>query len=135
MKVRNYEKKELIILFIILLFICEFTVFITLFTMKFNKYLKVNGIVIKDNLVLVMVSKSERKVIYSNKVLFYNNKRYKYKIVEDRGIIMKKGKNNYYQLVLKFSFKEKVPNDTLEFVFIKGRIRLIEIFKIIWEGG
>ena len=46
-----------------------------------------------------------------------------------------KNKQDYYQLVLKFSFKNKKVNDVLEVIFIKGRIHLIEIFKIIWEGG
>ncbi len=134
MKTRNYEKKELITFLMILLLLSEVLLLIVLLTIKTEKYLKISGIVIKDNLILVVVNKNERKTLYSNKVLFYDNKRIKYKIVEDRGIVMHKKKEGYYQLLLKFTFKNKKVNDVLEVNFVKGRMRLIEIFKIIWEG-
>ena len=129
MKTRNYERKDLIIFLIILISI------IVLLTIKTNKYFKISGIVIKDNLIFVIVNKDERKIIYSDKVLYFNNKRYKYNIVEDRGIVMKKNNENYYQLVLEFKLKNMKANDVVEIVFTKERMRLIEIFKIIWEGG
>ena len=135
MKIRNYEKKELIIFFMILLLLSELVTVIFLFTIKTNKYIKLNSFVIKDNLVLIVVDKEERKIIYSNKILFFNNKRFTYQIIEDRGITMRRDKKDYYQLVLKFTFKNKKANDILDLVFIKERIRFIEIFKIIWEGG
>ena len=136
MKVRNYEKKELVIFLMILLLLSELLVIVILSTIKMDKYFKTTGVVVKDNLVLVVVDKKERKIIYSNKVLFFNNCKRKYEIVEDRGIVMKKNKTSYYQLLLKFKFKDKKikTNDVLDIVFIKEKIRLIEIFKIIWEG-
>ena len=108
---------------------------IVLLTIKTNKYFKISGIVIKDNLIFVIVDKDERRIVYSDKVLYFNNKRYKYNIAEDRGIVMKKNNENYYQLVLEFKLKNMKANDVVEIVFTKGRMRLIEIFKIIWEGG
>ena len=135
MKVRNYEKKDLIIFLMILLILSEILIVITLSIIKVEEYSKITGVVIKDSLILVVVDKNERKIIYSNKILFFNNKKIKYQIIEDRGIVMNKNNKDYYQLLLKFSFKNKKANDVLEIVFIKGRIHLIEIFKIIWEGG
>lgn len=135
MKTRNYERKDLIIFLIILLLGFELISIIVLLTIKTNKYFKISGIVIKDNLIFVIVNKDERKIIYSDKVLYFNNERYKYNIVEDRGIVMKKNKENYYQLVLEFKLKNMKANDVVEIVFTKERMRLIEIFKIIWEGG
>ncbi|MBQ3297653.1 MAG: hypothetical protein IJG97_02485 [Bacilli bacterium] len=135
MKTRNYERKDLIIFLIILLLGFELISIIVLLTIKTNKYFKISGIVIKDNLIFVIVNKDERKIIYSDKVLYFNNKRYKYNIVEDRGIVMKKNNENYYQLVLEFKLKNMKANDVVEIVFTKERMRLIEIFKIIWEGG
>ncbi len=135
MKTRNYERKDLIIFLIILLLGFELISIIVLLTIKTNKYFKISGIVIKDNLIFVIVNKDERRIVYSDKVLYYNNKRYKYNIVEDRGIVMKKNNENYYQLVLEFKLKNMKANDVVEIVFIKERMRLIEIFKIIWEGG
>ena len=135
MKTRNYERKDLIIFLIILLLGFELISIIVLLTIKTNKYFKISGIVIKDNLIFVIVNKDERKIIYSDKVLYFNNKRYKYNIVEDRRIVMKKNNENYYQLVLEFKLKNMKANDVVEIVFTKERMRLIEIFKIIWEGG
>lgn len=135
MKTRNYERKDLIIFLIILLLGFELISIIVLLTIKTNKYFKISGIVIKDNLIFVIVNKDERRIVYSDKVLYYNNKRYKYNIVEDRGIVMKKKNENYYQLVLEFKLKNMKANDVVEIVFTKERMRLIEIFKIIWEGG
>lgn len=135
MKTRNYERKDLIIFLIILLLGFELISIIVLLTIKTNKYFKISGIVIKDNLIFVIVNKDERKIIYSDKVLYFNNERYKYNIVEDRGIVMKKNNENYYQLVLEFKLKNMKANDVVEIVFTKERMRLIEIFKIIWEGG
>lgn len=134
MKVRNYEKKEFIIFLSILIFIIEIIFFIVLFNTKDNKYIKVSSIVIKDNLVLVVVSKNTRKTIYSNKVLYLNDSLKKYKIVEDRGVVLKKNNKNYYELVLKVNFKNKKVNDILELVIKYKKFRLIEIFKLIWEG-
>ena len=94
MKTRNYERKDLIIFLIILLLGFELISIIVLLTIKTNKYFKISGIVIKDNLIFVIVNKDERRIVYSDKVLYYNNKRYKYNIVEDRGIVMKKNNEN-----------------------------------------
>ena len=134
MKVRNYEKKDMIIFFMILLLIIEIIVVVILLTVKIEKYQIVSGIVIKDNLALVVVSSDERRIIYSNKILYLNNHKYKYEIIEDRGKVLKRD-NGYYQLVLKFKFNKKYKvNDLLEIVFVKEKMYLIEIFKIIWEG-
>lgn len=135
MKVRNYERKELIIFCMILLLFSELLLGIILCTIKVNDYFKTAGIVVKDDLILLVVSKEERKIIYSNKTLFYDNHKYKYKIIEDRGIVMKRNKKNYYQLLIEFDFSKKLVNDSLNLVFTKGRMHLIEMFKIIWEGG
>lgn len=134
MKARNYEKKEFVIFLSILIFIIEIIFFIVLFNTKDNKYIKVSSIVIKDNLVLVVVSKNTRKTIYSNKVLYLNDSLKKYKIVEDRGVVLKKNNKNYYELVLEVDFKNKKVNDILELVIKYKKFRLIEIFKLIWEG-
>ena len=134
MKVRDYEKKDMIIFFMILLLIIEIIVVVILLTVKIEKYQIVSGIVIKDNLALVVVSSDERRIIYSNKILYLNNYKYKYEIIEDRGKVLKRD-NGYYQLVLKFKFNKKYKvNDLLEIVFVKEKMYLIEIFKIIWEG-
>ena len=80
-----------------------------------------------------MASKKERKLIYNNSILYYKDRKYKYKLVEDRGKLLKQG---YYELVLEFNFNNKniKTNDIIELVFVKEKIRLIELFKFMWEG-
>ena len=70
MKTRNYERKDLIIFLIILLLGFELISIIVLLTIKTNKYFKISGIVIKDNLIFVIVNKDERRIVYSDKVLY-----------------------------------------------------------------
>ena len=132
MKVRNYEKTGIIHFLIVLIITLEILFIIFLITLKENKYLKISSIVVKDNIVLVMVNKEERKLLYNNKKLYYEDQQIKYKILEDKGIVLKK---KYYEILIKFKFpKHKKTNDILELVIKKERIRLIEIFKTIMEG-
>ena len=135
MKIKNYEKKELVLLFSIIIIFIESILVFVLFNVKENKYIKIKGLVIKDNLVVVVIDKRERKIIYSNKILYLEDSKKKYKIREDRGVLIKKDKSNYYELVLEVSFKNKKTNDVLELVIKEKKFRLIEIFKLIWEGG
>lgn len=132
MKTRNYEKKELINFLILLVLISEIIFIFLLFKVKEDKYIKINSIVIKDNLVLVVVDKNNRKVIYSNEVLYLDDKLKKYKIREDRGLVIDK---KYYQILLELEIENKKTNDVLALVIKSKKFRLIEMFKIIWEGG
>lgn len=132
MKTRNYEKKELINFLILLVLISEIIFVFLLFKVKEDKYIKINSIVIKDNLVLVVVDKNNRKVIYSNEVLYLDDKLKDYKIREDRGLVIDK---KYYQILLELETENKKTNDVLELVIKSKKFRLIEMFKIIWEGG
>ena len=132
MKVRNYEKKELIIFLILITITMELLLIFYLFIHKKYEYTKLSGIVIKDNIVLVITSKKERNLIYKNAVLYYNDKSRKYQVVEDHGKVLNSG---HYELVLKFKFSKKQKvNDVLELSFKQKKIKLIELFKIIWEG-
>ena len=136
MKVRNYEKKSLITILVALTIIIEISTLITIYAKKEFNYQVIPGVIVKDNLVLVMVNKEKRKIIYSNKKLYLNDKKYTYSIVEDRGIILKKDKEKYYELVLKIIHKQKnkyKTNDSINLVFASKKQRLIEMFKIIWK--
>ena len=62
------------------------------------------------NITVSLIDNRKVAVIF----IFYDNKRIKDKIVEDRGIVMHKKKEDYYQLLLKFTFKDK--NNTPRYV-------------------
>jgi len=84
---------------------------------------------------MIVVSKAERKIIYKNHFLYHNNKKIKYEVLEDRGAIITKGKTKYYEILLNFKFLKKYKaNDILELSIKEKKYKVIEIFKIIWEG-
>lgn len=136
LKLKNYEKKSFII-FISILFIVSLIAFIILlFTKKEYHYNKMSGIVLDKDLVILVVDDKERKNIYNNTFLYLNSKKERYKIIEDKGIILKKEKMNYHEILVKINFdKDYKINDTINLSIKTKKIRLIEIFKIIWEGG
>ena len=136
MKIRNYEKKDLITILIIILIILEFISIIFLISNKSYTYKKLTGIVMKDNLVTMILSKEERKFIYSNKNIYLNDKLLKYSIKEDRGVILKKNNKKYYELLINVKFSKNIKaNEVLNFSIKDKKKTLIEILKDIWEGG
>jgi len=135
MKVKNYEKKNLVVFFTVFFLILELIFFLVLTIKKTYSYDILSGIVMKKDLVIVVVSKKERNLLSQNKFLNLDDKKMKYKILEDHGPIISKGKEKYYEIILKFSFpREYKANDILTISLKNKKYQLIEIFKIIWEG-
>ena len=135
MKVRNYEKKILISIFIILLIILEIVFLIFLYNTKIYNYELLNGVVIKDDLVLLIVSEKENNLLNKNSYLYLNSKKIKYKVFEDRGFVLKRDNEKYKEVILEFKFNKKYKtNDSLQIILKKDKKRIIEIFKFIWDG-
>ena len=87
-----------------------------------------------SKVVLIITDKTKKNISKSNS-FYLNNKKVKYKIIEDRGYILKKNKEKYSELLVSFKFdNEYKVNDNLQLMFKKEKIKIIEIFKIIWEG-
>ena len=55
MKVRNYEKKTLIYILLIFLILLEIIIVILFYKNKINIYVNIQGVVVKDNLVVLIV--------------------------------------------------------------------------------
>lgn len=135
MKIRNYEKTKLLKLGIIFIFILEILFIIYLINKKIYSYNRISTIVQSKNIVVTIVSKEERKILYNNSILFYKDKKIKYKIIKDNGIIMERNNKEYYEILLEFKFdKNYKTNDTLIITLRKNKRKLIEIFKLIWDG-
>ena len=135
MKVRNYEKNSFIYLIIIILFIIEIIGIITLCTFKNYSYKKLSGIVISKNRIVLMINKKEKELLYKNQRAYVDNYCRKYKIIDDRGKIFSKGKNTYYEIIVDVKFNDKYkPNDVIELSLKDKKYKLINMFKIIWEG-
>lgn len=136
MKIKKYESNEIIIVLSIIFIIITITLFVSSFKRKEYKYDELTGIVLGDNLLIIVAEEKTRKTIYNNSSMYLNSKKEKYKIVEDNGVILTKDKNKYYELLVKIKFDKKYKsNDTIKLSIKTEKMRLIEMFKIIWEGG
>lgn len=135
MKIRNYEKNVGITFIIIITLIIEIIIFVYMIKDKIYSYQQLNTIVLKDNIVLSVVTKEERKQLYKNTRLFFKDKKVKYKIIEDKGVVITKDDKKYYEILLSFKFDKKYKsNDTIPVSLYDKKIRTIEIFKLIWDG-
>lgn len=136
MKKRNYENNILILFLAIILFIFEIIFILILFLKKEYNYIKLTGIVMKDNVLIVVVSKNEKTYFHNNSFLYLEGKKKRFKIIEDRGAIMSHNKKKYHELLINVDFNKKYKaNDTISLSIKTKKKRLIEIFKIIGEGG
>ena len=136
MKIRNYEKITSITIIIILISIIELILVLYLFRTKEYTYIKLTGIVVKDNLVTLIVDDYDKKLLHSNNKIYLEDKDKKYKIKEDKGVVLKRNNKDYYEILIEVNFsKDKKVNEVLEFTLRNNKKRLIEIFKDIWEGG
>lgn len=132
MKVRNYEKKLVIYLLLVVITLVEIIFMINIYNKKIYTYEILNAVVVKDNLVLLIISDKQNKILNKNRYLYLNGEKIKFKITEDRGYVIK---NKYKELLIELKFNKKYKaNDSLQLILKKEKIRLIEIFKIIWEG-
>ena len=134
MKQRKYEQNSLIFLIVILTILLEGIFTLILTDIKEYKYLKLTGIVMKKDKLLVMINEKEKKVIYKNSYLYVNNNKRNYKVIDDKRIIMK-DKSKYYEVILNYKFDKRYKsNDTISISIKDKKYHLIEMFKLIWDG-
>ena len=116
------------------LFLIEIVGGVFLYQRKENEYIKISSIFVKNNTVLVVVTKEERKVLYHNKTLYIEDKKTNYEIEEDRGIVLKQKQEKYYELILKVNTpKEKKANDLLEISISKEKKNIWDLIRNTWE--
>ena len=117
MKVRNYERQDLIIFILLVLIIIEVISFTLLFRYK------------------VYVDKKEKEIINKNKTIYLNNKKLKYKIIEDKGVIIKKNNKKYYELLIRVKTpKNNKSSDYVELSIKNKKISILKLLKKIGEG-
>ena len=134
MKLKNYEKTTFFILFFLFLLLFASFLVSFLYHVKIGKYLILNGTVLKENTVYMVVSYDERKVIYKNSNLFIHDLEMRYKIVEDRGVILEKDHKKYYELWVEFPFDEKYrEEEILNLSFKNGNITIMDAIKSVWR--
>ena len=135
MRIKKYEKFTLVLFVSVFIFVTEVIFGIYLISTKEYKYDKIEGVVVKDNLLDIVISKEQRNVMYKNNYLHMNDRKIRYKIEEERTNIYKHNGRNYYELLISYKFDKKHKSSDIISISIKReKYRLIEIFKLIWDG-
>lgn len=135
MKIKTYEKIVLIKLLIMGIFILELVFFYLLYSHKEFNYKKIDGIIVKDNVVALILTKEDKKILYKNSNLIMNDKIRKYTILEDEGVFIKKGNKKYYEVLIKTKTDKKYKtSDSIQVNLKDNKYRIIEMFKLIWGG-
>lgn len=133
MKLVNYEKKNVLILLIILMFIFLSLLIFYTFSIKINSYVLMSGRVRKNDLVELLVSDDELNILYKNKFVYVSDLKKKFFISDvSKNILVEK--DIKYSLVLIEVDLSLKDGDIVEVSFKNKRIKLWEIFKVIWEG-
>ncbi len=134
MKLRNYEKRG-IILFLIFLFILV-VVFIVIYSFfyKIDSYYLIRGVVFRDDLLEVVVDSYEKKVLYQNGFVYIDGKKYNYDIKNVLDDALFKDEVGYSVIYIECDLNNEKENDIVDLIFLKEKIRLVEIFKLIWKG-
>ena len=136
MKNKNYENTSIIYFITIILFITEIIFIIIITTNKFYIYKNIQGIVVKDNILLIIMAKEDRSILNKNNYLYLNNKKQKFKIIETRKNVISKGTKKYSEILIKTKFDKKYKsNDIIQVELKDKKIKIIEIFRLLWEGG
>lgn len=123
----KYEEFNVVIFFLILTFILEIILFISLINMKLSTYKVFSGVKGNDNCINVLVNEKELDILRDNKRLFYKNKYHDYEIESvDRESI-----DNYIMVTLKSKINSK--KSIVDISVLDKKISVIKIFKIIWK--
>ena len=135
MRVHNYEKYTLVFILSVFLIVVEIMSFICIFSMRVFCYRRISGIVLRKNVILVVVTEEERKILYKNHTVIFNDKKVSYKIEEDRGVLLKKNSKMYYEILIDINTpKDKKYNDVFEFTIQDRKKKILNIIKTMWEG-
>ena len=135
MKIRNYEKISTLYLIIIIIIFAELIGISILSTFKTYSYRKISGIVTNKNILVLMLNENDKKLIYKNQNAYIDNYCKKYKIIENKGKLFSREKDDYYEIIIDINFSNRYkPNDVIELSIKDKKYHLIEMFKIIWEG-
>lgn len=133
MRQKAYQSRLLITYLIMLTIILEVVFIFILNSNKIYKYKEFYCIMSQKNTCLLVIKKKEKKLLYKNSILYIKNKKIKFQIVEDNGIVITKNKEIYNEVLIKLD-RNYPGKETLTILFPDRKIKLLEIFKLIWEG-
>ena len=133
MRQKAYQSRLLITYLIMLTIILEVIFIFILNSYKIYKYKEFYCIMSQKNTCFLVIKKKEKKLLYKNSILYIKNKKIKFQIVEDNGIVITKNKEIYNEVLIKLN-RNYPGKETLNVLLPDKKIKLLEIFKLIWEG-
>ena len=123
----NFNVISIFIIFIIGLFI----LLIISCNYKIKEYKEFNLIHLNNNKYELIVNKKDLELLNNNKVIYINNRKYRYKIIEVNRDIIKRDDKKYSEV--KISLDKSINEDIIvSYIFYKNN-RLIDIFRIIYK--
>lgn len=135
MNLKKYETKTLIFSVTICLFIIVLLFMVRCQKRQIKTYIKLDGNIISSNLVSVMVTSSELKMIYKNKYLLIDQNKKLIKIRKIEKNILKREKTYYHQVFLDVSLNSKLKEgDFIDILLFDKKINVFSMIKIIWKG-
>ena len=129
----NYESKKIIYVFMVIIFLFFIICIIYLFGRKISLYKVFNSVVVKENLVVLVVSNNDLDLFYSNSYIFINDKKIKFKIVKVNKNIIERDNDLYSEIYLKFKFNKKREKDIIELSIFDRKIYSFKMFEVIWR--
>lgn len=97
-------------------------------------YKKFSGIMYTDTVLEVVLDREDTKLLQRNKRIFIKDKNKKVEVVQVEKNILKRNKKRYNQVFLEVGKKNGKTGEIVEFTVVEKRIKVKNIFKIIWEG-
>lgn len=131
---KKYENCEWIIISSWLFFIMVLVVGWIVLNKDIYSYKKFSGVLYTDTVLEVILDKEETKLLQRNSRVFIDDKNKKVEVIRVERDILKRKKKNYNQVFLEIGENVGKTGDIVEFTVIEKRMKVKNIFKIIWEG-
>lgn len=130
-----YEKKNKSIICSVIFLMLEALFLWFLFNRKIVMYEKFSGVVVKDDLLVFLLSDEQLKMFYKNKIVFVQNKSKKFTIKKVDKNVLKRNGVSYNHVFIKLNISNKYKeNDILDVSIMCKSVKSINIFRIILGG-
>ncbi len=131
---KKYEKDETIIIISWIFIFIVIVVGWILLNKEIYVYKKFAGILYTDTALEVTLNKSDTKLIQRNSKIFVENNLKKINIIRVEKDVLKRNNVQYNKVFLDIGKGNGKTGDVVEFSMIEKRVKVANIFKIIWDG-
>ena len=102
---------------------------------KIFVYKMFSGVVYKNNVIELLLSDDELLLFYKNMNMFIDDNKVKIKIRKVESDVLQRGGVFYNQLFLNIKLNDTYKvNDVVKVSVVQKKMKIFNIFKIIWEG-